>query len=322
MAEQNKIRKESMRMAAKRRSTASSSGPEPSDDPLCLESALHSLLSKAPAGLVRSKKTKQPSVEGSLSVGDSLKAVASTPCIRQGSSEKKPPNLLKEDVQTEKLENKEAEKMREITWKVLRYQNAKDFHDGDSASSSPCYFDTEQVNSRTPKSRDYFLSSDGSVGSPWTILSPVPCSRKNRQPRSCRTSTSSDDVDDGVWETDEKSSLRNACSKESPICPSGGSASLPECLRRRALSQRPLFRSASVDEASQSSATGFRLGHVFQRSESQRSNSSGSRVEAMKEEGTHSRAGSLADGRFISFFKRIGGRSKLSDLEELNFRNT
>lgn len=313
-----------MRMAAKRRSTASSSGPEPSDDPLCLESALHSLLSKAPPdGLVRSKKNKQHSVEGSLSVGDSQKAVATTPCKRQGSPEKKDPKLPKEDIQKDKLENKEVEKMREITWKVLQYQNAKDFCDGDSASSSSCCFDTEQVNSRTPKIRDYVFSSDDSVGSPWTILSPVPCSRKNRQPRSCRSSsTSSDDVDDGVWETDEKSSLLDACSKESPICPSGGSASLPECLRQRALSQRPLLRSASVDETSQSSATGFRLGHLFQRSEFQRSHSSGSRMEAIKGEGAHGKAGSLAEGRFISFFKRIGGRNKLGDVEEQNFRNT
>uniref|UniRef100_A0A3Q2ZR36 FH2 domain containing 3 n=2 Tax=Kryptolebias marmoratus TaxID=37003 RepID=A0A3Q2ZR36_KRYMA len=322
-AEQKIKQKESMRIAAKRRSTASFSGPEPNDDPSCLESALHNLLSKAPDSLVRSKKNLQPSAEGSLSEYDSDKAVATTPCTSRGSPEKKHPKLREEDEQMEKMESKEVEKMRKITWKVLQYQNGKNFRGGDSVSSSPC---SEQENSRTPstpRSRDYFFSSDGKLGSPWTILSPVAHSRKNRQPGSCRTSSTSSEeyAYDGVWETDENSSLFNACSRESPS-PSAGSASLPECLRQRALSQHPLLRSASVDETSQSPAAGFHLGCLFQRSESQRSNSSSSRTASMKEEGTRGGMGGRADGRFLSFFKRIGGRSKQGDLEEHSFRGS
>lgn len=311
-----------MRTAAKRRSTASFSGLEPNDDPLCLESALHSLLTKAPDGLVRSKKTILPPAEGTVSECHSQKAVTTTSCTTRGSPEKKHPKLLKEGNQMEKMDNKEVEKMREITWKVLQYQNGKTFPDGDSSSSSPCCLDTEEDDSRTPstpRSRDYFFSSDGNLGSPWTILSPVTSSCRNRQPRSCKTSSTSSE--DGVWETEENSSLLNACSRESLTSPSGGSASLPECLRQRALSRHPLLRSGSVDGTPQS-ASGFRLEYLFQRSESQRSNSSGSRTASVKEEEANSRAGSQAEGRFISFFKRIGSKSKLGDLEEQNFRGT
>lgn len=318
-AERRIKQKESMRTAAKRHSTVSSSGPEPSNDHLCLESALHNLLTKAPGGLVRSKKTIQPCVEGTVSERRSQKPVTTTSCTSRGSPEKKHPKLLREDKQMEKMVDKEVEKMCEITRKVLQYQNGKNFPDGDSSSNSPCGLDTEG-NCRipsTPPSRDYYFSSDGNIGSPWTILSPVTSSHRNRQPRSGKTSSTSSE--DGVWETDENSSPLNTCSPESLLSPAGGPASLPECLRLRALSKPPLLRSGSVDETSQS-ATGFRLEYLFQRSGSQRSNSSGSRTASMKEGGAHSKVGSQAEGKFISFFKRIGSKSKLSDLEEQNFR--
>ncbi|XP_070774203.1 FH2 domain containing 3 [Enoplosus armatus] len=332
-AEQRRKRKESMHIAAKRRSTVSCPGPEPDRDSSSLESALHSFLSTVPEGLARCRKNMLPPIEGSPSETlPSAEETEAPPRIRQETPEKKQPKLQKEGKQ---LENKgEAEKMREITRKVLRYQNSKSSLDGDRVSGTPATPSTPR-----PRTRDYFFANNGDVGSPWTILSPFTCSQRNpaqrnRKAHQRRLSSMSggDDLDDGVWESDKGNYPPNSSNRESLTSPSGGSASLPECPSQRAVSQGPLLRSVSMDETRRSPGSLFRLGDLFQRSISQRSYSSGSRTENMRGgAGVSSLLGSKVENHvegqvstsgFISFFRRIGGRSKPGDVEELNFKGS
>ncbi|KAM4727339.1 FH2 domain containing 3 isoform 1-T4 [Anableps anableps] len=330
-AEHRHKRTESMRIAAKRRSIASCSAPEPSDDTSSLESALHNLLSKAPSGLTRCKKNNQPQAEGlhSESASQTAQKEMPLPCKTKDSPEKKQAKLLKEDMELAEMEEEEAEKMREITRKVLCYQNTKGNLNEEKVSGSPRHSKGEQDEADTPRTpqprtRDYFFASNGSVGSPWTILSPISCSPRSNPLRNGQRRVSSTSVgfdpDDGVWESDENN-LINGSSQESLTSPSGGSASLPECLRHRALSQGPLLRSASMDETLRSPGTGFRLRYLFQRSISQRSYSSSSKTGNMKE-GSDRKVGNYAEGSsgFKSFFKLIGSRSKLCDLKEQNLK--
>lgn len=335
-----------MRIAAKRRSTVSCSGSEPDRESSSLESALHSFLSTVPEGLARCRKNVLPPIEGSPSerssqTASSVEKTEATPRTRQERPEKKQAKLQKED---KKLENKgESEKMREITRKVLRYQNSKSSLDGDRISGTPRRSERAQDTPATPstprpRTRDFFFANNGDVGSPWTILSPLTCSRRNapqrnRQVRQRRLSSTSggDDLDDGVWESDEGNYLPNSPNRDSLTSPSGGSTSLPECPSQRAVSQGPLLRSVSMDETRRSPASLFRLGDLFQRSMSQRSYSSGSRTDNMRGERVSSLLGRKADHHvngqastsgLISFFRRIGGRSKPGDVEEQNVNNS
>uniref|UniRef100_A0A3Q2UBH0 FH2 domain containing 3 n=1 Tax=Fundulus heteroclitus TaxID=8078 RepID=A0A3Q2UBH0_FUNHE len=280
-AEQRHKRTDSMRIVVKRQSVASCSAPEAADDLLCLESALHDLLSKTPSGLNRCRKNNPPQPEAlhPESCPRTAQKEMPTPRKTKDSPEKKQVKLLKEDMDSTSLQEEEAEKMREITRKVLQYQNGNGSLNDKNVSGSPrdSKEDGDEAGTpRTPqpKSRDYFFASDGTMGSPWTILSPPSCSPRNNPLRNRRrrvSSTSSgNDPDDKVWESVEN--LANGSS------PSAGSASLPECLRLRAASQGPLLRSASMDETLRSPGTGFRLRYLFQRSISQRSYSSGSRT--------------------------------------------
>ncbi|MEQ2179174.1 hypothetical protein GOODEAATRI_021890, partial [Goodea atripinnis] len=334
-AEQRHKRTESMRIAAKRCSVASCSAPEPADDSSCLESALHNLLSKPLSGLTRCRKNNPPQAEGldSESCSQTLQNEMLMPCKTKDSPEKKQAKLLKENMELAKLEEEEAEKMREITRKVLHYQRSKGIHNDDRVSGSPQCSKGEQDEAGTPctpqpRTRDYFFASNGNVGSPWTILSPISSSPRNNPLRNrCRrasSASSTNDPDDRVWESDENNFLTIGSSQESLTSLSGGSASLPECLRRRALSQGPLSRSASMNETLRSPGMGSRLRCLFQRSTSQRSYSSGSRTGNMKEGESDRKVGNYAEGSsgFKSFFKLIGGKSKLSDLEEQNFKES
>lgn len=334
------MRRESMRTAAKRRSTVAGQGPEPNSDSSCLESALHNFLSTVPEGLARCRRNILPTVEGSPSEQASqtvpmVGKAKTVPHMSQESPEKKQPKLHRKDQQTEKLENKEeAEKMHEMTRRILCYQRSKSSHD----CGTPRRLERQQENPATPstprpRTRDFFFANNGDVGSPWTILSPFTCSQNNdpQQRKTCQRRLSStsceDDVDDEVWENDEAK-----CSNQDNVTsPSGVSSSFPKSLRQRALLRAPVFRSVSVDETGRSLATGFRLGGLFQKGISQRSFSSGSRTENMRDEGSGvcSVSGSNTEARaeeqvnssgFISFFRRIGGRSKPGDVEEQSFK--
>ncbi|KAA8586884.1 hypothetical protein FQN60_000720 [Etheostoma spectabile] len=339
-AEQRHKRKESI--AAKRRSTGSCSGPMSIRDSSSLESALHSILSNVPEGISRCRKNILPAIEGSPSERSSqtvpsVEKTKATPHTRQ--ERKKQPKLQNEDEEKAELENKEAEKMREITQKVLCYQNNKSRLDRDRVSGTPPPLERAQDTPATPSSprprtRDYFFANNGDVGSPWTILSPLTCSQRNgshrrRQSHQRRlySTPDCDDLDDGVWESDEGIYLPNSSNRDSLTSPSGGSTSLPECPSQRAVSQGPILRTVSMDETRRSPASGFRLVDLFQRSMSHASYSYGSRTENMREEGTGvcsllgRKTGNHVEGQvstsgFISFFRRIGGRSKTADGEE------
>ncbi|XP_038140962.1 FH2 domain containing 3 [Cyprinodon tularosa] len=331
-AEQRRKRTESIRLATKRSSVACSSTPEPADGSSCLESALHNLLSKPKSDLTRCRKSNPSLAEllHSESCTQTMQSDLPTPYKSKVRPEKKQAKLLKEDLKLEKLEE-EAEKMREITRKVLLYQNAKgSFHD-ENVSGTPGHANGEQNDAGTPhtpqpRTRDYFFAGDGNMGSPWTILSPLSCSPRNsplrNRLRRVSSTLSGNDPDDQVWESDEHNLLTNGSSQESLTAPSGGSASLPECLRQRALSQAPLLRSASVDETLRSPGMGFRLRYLFQRSITQRSYSSGSKTGNMNEDRSGTTVGNYSEGTsgLKSLLKIIGGRSKLSDLEEQNFK--
>lgn len=330
-----------MRIAAKRRSTVSCQGSEPDPDPSGLESALHSFLSTVPEGLARCRKTRLPPVKGSPSELSSMtvERTEAPPCTRQERPEKKQPKLQKE---VEQLENEgEAEKMRDITRKVLRYQNSKSSLDGDRDSGTPRKSDRAQDAPATPstprpRTRDFFFAHNGDVGSPWTILSPFTCSQRkplqrNRQAHQHRlTSSVGDDRDDGVWESEEGNHFTNSSDRDSLTSPSEGSLCLPECPSQRRVLKGPILRSVSMDETRQSPTSRFRLENLFQRSISQRSYSSGSRTENMREK-VCSLVGSKAENHvegqvnasgFISFFRRIGGRTKPSNVEEPNFKGS
>uniref|UniRef100_A0A3Q3JWA6 FH2 domain-containing protein n=1 Tax=Monopterus albus TaxID=43700 RepID=A0A3Q3JWA6_MONAL len=306
-AEQRRKRKESMRTTAKRRSTVPNSRPEPEWDSCSLNSALHSFLSTAPEGLARCRRNMMPPIEGSPS--DHSSQTVPSEEISEATRErpeKKQPKLQKEDEQLAGLENKEeAEKMREVTRKVLRYQRSKGQLDGDRVSGTPCRSERVQHSPATPstpqpRTRDFFFANNGEFGSPWTILSPFVCPRRNTPQRNRQahqqrlfSTPGLEDLDDGVWESDDGSSLLNGAIRDSQISHSG-SASLPECHSRRPVSQGPVLRSVSMDETSRSPASGFRLGNLFQR----RTGVYPNHID-----------GQVSTSGFISFFRRIGGRN-------------
>lgn len=333
-----------MRIASKRHSTVSCPRPEPRDS--CLESALHNFLSTAPEGVTRCRKNILPTMEGSPGMRRSqtfppVEKTEATPPTGQQTPEKKQPKLQEEDEKmAEPVNKEEAEKMRQITVKVLHYQNSKSSLDGDRVSGSPCPSERSQDAPSTPstprpRTRDFFFANNGDVGSPWTILSPFTCSQMNTSYRNRHqrrpSAPAGNDLDDGVWEIDKGNNLPNSSSHDNPTSPSEGAVSLPECPSQRAVSHGPILRSVSMDESTRSPAPGFRLGDLFQRGMSQRSYSSGSRTETMREGagicslpdrkgGNH--AGQVSTSGFISFFRRIGGRNKPGDVEEHNFKGS
>ncbi|XP_061660365.1 FH2 domain-containing protein 1-like isoform X2 [Syngnathoides biaculeatus] len=122
-----------------------------------------------------------------------------------------------------------------------------------------------------PRTRDVFSDYNGDGGSPWTVLSPLTCSRRRRPQRG--GASDANDPDDGVWE----SAFRG-----------------------------PRGRSASVDSTRQTplpaTAAASRLRTLFQRAAPQRSYSSGS--------GTDTVRNPAASFHFISFFRRFGGKKE------------
>ncbi|XP_054611612.1 FH2 domain-containing protein 1-like isoform X2 [Dunckerocampus dactyliophorus] len=299
-AEQRCRRKESIRMAPRRRSTVLGPGLETS-----LESALHSLLSTAPEGVSRCRKTPQSSIQESPVIHPSGNKPEPT---SQESPEKKQAKLLEED--TEKLFEMSTEGQNDDKSASSHVERALD------SPATPC--------TPRPRTRDFFFANNGDAGSPWTILSPLTCSQRHapqrkRHIQQHRPSMSDeDDLDDGVWE-----------SRGNPASSSmgGGPASLLEGPRERAVSKGPFMRSASMDETRPSPAPAFRLGNLFQRNVGQRSYSSDSRTErTMVSQAKASldtdKTGNHTDGLpnnfgIISFFRRFGGRSKAGDVEEI-----
>ncbi|KAG8007984.1 FH2 domain-containing protein 1 [Nibea albiflora] len=257
----------------------------------------------------------------------------------------KTPEKKQSKLQREEMQSKEAEKLCEKTRKVLRNQNSRGSLDGDRVSGTPCRSESTQDTPATPstpqpRTRDFFFANNGDVGSPWTILSPFTCSQRNQPKRNkkllqrARSSPSGEnDLDDGVWESDKCALLPSSPNQDNLTSPSHGSVSLPECPSQRAMSQGPILRSASMDETRKSPASPrSRLGGLFQRSTSRRSFSSGTVTENMREERTGACAvldrklenhveGQVSNFGLISFFRRIGGRSK-PDVEEQTYKES
>lgn len=261
-------------------------GPQAVESSSILESALHSFLSTAPEGVVRCRRSMQSPGKGSPAGH-----------VAQSSPEKKAPRLQREEEAAAPGNQEDAEKTLALPLEVPPPQ------DTPATPHTP-----------RPRTRDYFFANNGDVGSPWTILSPLTCSQghaaqRPRQTHKHRIASLSgvDDLDDGVWESGAGRRVRQA----SPFVPEGQRA--------------PVLRSVSVDEARQSPGAGFRLGDLFHRKVSQRSYSSGSRTGNVSEEDeAASMTGNPADGTFgfISFFRRIGGRSKTGDVGDVSVRGS
>lgn len=342
--EKRRKHRESMRIASKRHSTVSCTGPEPDQDSSSLESVLHSFLSTTPLGYSRYRKSMLSPIKGSTSDSSfqALPSVGKTEDVvfpaenghtQQERPEKKQAKLQKEDQEAETKE--EALKMRELTRKVLRYQSSRSSLNGDRLSDSPQ--SSERVpgapstpSTPRPRTRDFFFASNGDVGSPWTIVSPFTCVVPRNRREHLQGPTSSkveDDNLDGIWKTDEGNPLCISSSRDNPKS-SCGSASLPECPSQRPVSRGPIIRSSSVDESRQSSLS--RLGGLLQRSFSQNKEaypdpSSESRTESRRWGGAGRKVenqmeGQLSTSAFISFFRRIGGKNKPASTEEQNFK--
>lgn len=306
-AEHRRKRTESMRLAAQQCSMTPSTRRETEPDSSNLESALHSFLSTVPRGVSRCRRSRLARVEGSPSA-----LVSETAEPRQERPEK---NEAEWQSGGEQLEAKEEveEKTPEVTHKVLCQQSSESsLTDRDvvlATPDMPATPDTPQ-----PRTRNYFFAQNGDFGSPWTILSPLTCSeRTSRQRDELKTrrssSTGRDDTDEGVWESDSDSRVPG----QTPL-----SAHLPGRPAKISVSRLLDFRSISVDGCRPSPTSRFRLGQWFQRGAPRRSFSLTEKG-ICPGEGTNHLEG--ASG-LISFFRRIGGRTKTSSIKEQNFRGS
>lgn len=305
-AEQRRKRGDSIRLSSKRNSTASC---QPSLDPSSLESTLHTFLSSSES-LTRYRKSRLALVYGptgstSECMTEQVERADLAPCSKDR-AERKEHNLQKEK---QPEDDRKAEK---VTLKG-------DPEDSDRARNAP-------ATPRTPRptARDYY---SGGLGSPWTILSPLTSvHRETRQRKWSQRRSSSqwsgDDLDDGVWENDEGFHRSSSSSRDGLTPPSGdpllGSAGLSSRLK-------PPVRSASAEESGHSATPRFSLGELFQRSMSY---SQGSHAEALRAKGACSAFGTKSEldveqassSGLISFFRRIGGKTKPVSGEEPNVK--
>lgn len=294
-----------MRLAAKRCSVTPSAGPETEPDSSSLESALHSFLSSVPRGVSRCRRSRLARVEGSPST-----LVSETAEPRQERPEVKRAELQSGGEQLEAKE--EVEKTPEVTHKVLCQQSSKSsLTDRDVVLATPdvpATPDTPQ-----PRTRNYFFAQNGEFGSPWTILSPLTCSeRTSRQQDRLKnrrsSSTGRDDTDEGVWESD----LDCRVPGQTPL-----SVHLPGRPAKISVSRLLDFRSISMDGGRPSPTSRFRLGQWFHRGAPRRSFSLTERGICPGEGSNHLEGAS----GLISFFRRVGGRTKTS-IKEQNFRGS
>lgn len=297
-AEHRRKRTESMRLAAQQFSLTPNTRPKTEPDSSSLESVLHSFLSTAPRGVSRCRRTRLARVEGSP-----LAFVSDTAEPRQEKPEK-----TEAELQPEAQE--EVVKTPEVTHKVLCQQSS--LADQDVVLATPDMPATPVT--PQPRSRNYFFAQNGDLGSPWTILSPLTCSEGpyfHRDRKKNRRSSSSGriDTDEGVWERDPDHRVPG----QTPL-------SVHQSGRPTKISVSRLldFRSISVDGYRPSPTSRFRLGHWFQRGALRRSFSFTEKRDCPGESANHlERTSGL-----ISFFRRIGGRTKTSGYKEQNFRGS
>lgn len=305
-AEHRRKRTESVRLAAKRCSTTPSTGPETDSDSSSLESALHSFLATVPEGVPRCRRSRVAPVEESPSA-----LVSETAEPRQERPEKKRAEGQSGGEQLEAKE--EVEKTPEVTQKVLSPQTSKSsLADGEVVLATP---DTPATpHTPQPRTRNYFFAHNGDFGSPWTILSPLTCSesnscRRDRQRNRRSSSTGGDGTDEGVWESDPDSRVAG----QTP-----SSAHVPGGKGKMSVSRLLDFRSVSMDGSGASPTSRFRLGQWFHRGALRRSFSLTEKGICPGEGSNHLEGAS----GLISFFRRIGGRTKPSSIKEQNFRGS
>lgn len=293
-AERRRRCADSVRVASKRHSIASYLGSQPQLEASSLESTLHSFLSTVPRGARRSRLAP---VHGSPSECKTKPAGRTQPVAgSEGRAEKK------------RTKPPEDERKAERSTKDDPEDSAQRSGGAKTSPAAP----------RTPRptTRDYYFGHGGEPGSPWTVLSPVTSvhgeARNGSQSRLSPASRG-DHLEDGVWDPPASCS-RGAWSSPCQDPPPDGPGP-----RRK-----PAVRSASVDESSQVLTSRFSLGELFQRSVGQRSYSHGSRTEPPRAKGARPpggckwelEAGKAGSSGLISFFRRIGGKSKAVGAEE------
>lgn len=306
-AEQRRKRVDSIRSASKRHSAGSCRGSQADPDPSGLESTLHSLLSTVPKGLTRARKSRLVPVHGSPSQCKTapVEGAQLPPCSKDR-AEKREPKLQKE----KQLENEG--KAEEVPLKG----------DPEASSRRP---DRAAATPRTPRptARDYYSGHRGELGSPWTILSPLTSAHREvrlRKWSQCRSPSvwGGDDLEDGVWSSDEGFHLSSPSNQDGSTPPSGDPLlSYPG----RSSRSKPPVRSASVEESGRSPSARFCLGDLFQRSMSY---SHGSGAETLRAKGVRSAfstkseldVGKASSSGLLSFFRRIGGKTKAVSVEE------
>lgn len=308
-AEQRRKRGGSLRLTSKRFSIASCHGSQPNLDPSSLESTLHTFLSSS-EGLAGWRKSRLAPVYGSTSELTTKPAErAELPPHFRDRAEKKERNLQKE----KQLENdRTAEKT------TLRGDPEDSPRRSDRAGNAPATPKTPR-----PPARDYY---SGDLGSPWTILSPLNSVHREIRLRKWSRSRlplewSGDDLDDGVWENDEGSRPSGSSKRDGSTPPSGdplpGSPGLGSRLK-------PPVRSASAEETGHSATSRVSLGDLFQRSMSY---SHGPRSETLRAKGVSSATksevdvGQVSSSGLISFFRRIGGKTKPVGGDEANVKS-
>lgn len=305
-AEHRRKRTESLRLATKQCSMTPSTRPETELDESGLESALHSFLSTVPRGVSRCRRPRLARVEGS--------PCALVPELTELRQER--PEIKQVELQRggEQLETKEeVEKTPEVTHKVLCQQSSKSsLADPDVVLVTPDMPGTPDT--PQPRTRNYFFAQNGEFGSPWTILSPLRCSERTSRPQDRQknrqsSSTGLDDTDEGVWESDADSRVPG----QTPL-----SVHFPGRPAKISVSRLLDFRSISVDGGRPSPTSRFRLGQWFHRAAPRRSFSLTEKGICPVEGSNHLEGAS----GLISFFRRIGGRTKTSGIKKQNFRGS
>ncbi|XP_059395432.1 FH2 domain containing 3 [Carassius carassius] len=202
-------------------------------------------------------------------------------------------DMDKGETRDEKIE--EADKMPELSGKILRFQ---DCGVGSlNATATPDRSRGHALYTSTPRQRDIkevdmsLQSGLGGLGSPWTILSPRVSPRNTPHRRHSYSFSRVDILDDGVW------ALPDTPVRDKPsfshYAGVGTSSSLPDCPSKRTPSQGTVIRSSSLSDEKES-APNFRLGQIFQRRTGQ---------ELPPEKRPESSG-------LVSFFRRFGERKR------------
>lgn len=234
------------------------------------------------------------------------------PCSRDG-AEKKEPSLQEE---------KRQENVRKAEKVTVKGDPEDSPRRSDRARNAP-----PPPRTPRPSAEDYYFGDSDELDSPWTILSPLTSVHREvrlRKWSQCRSPSevSGGDPDDGVWDNDEGFHPPSSSNPDG-LTPPPGDPLLGYPSRNSRL--KPPIRSASVEETGRSPTSRFSLGDLFQRSMSY---SHVSRTDTLRAKGVRSAFGTKSEldvgkassSGLISFFRRIGGKTKPVGGEEANLK--